>query len=436
MAASAAIELNCVPQTTSILFQNSGSTIILIDLPQSISEGQQTTRKLFSSEPLKHPFPSVEPKSEKAKAKFQRPSLEQLVLQKHLEIALQELNDQYAGEFVYPRFIELTGDHKKENTKQKRKRTKSSSSQELGAYETTPIREHTIVLGDQIHKHEFTFHNHLPKTVTVDIVSFGKSYFPPFSTAILGNILTTSVMDAPLFNLIIMDPPWPNRSAKRSQSYSISSTAPEIRALLNGLNVEERLADDGLIAVWVTNKTVLKEMVVGDGGLFEQWGVDLVEEWVWLKVTSQGEPICALDSVWRKPWEVLLIGRKQKTPREEAGEDDKNDDESQNTRRDVKRRVIFGVPDVHSRKPCLKKMFEDIFSLGKVKREAKVDENGYKALEIFARYLTAGWWAWGDECLLFQGVNHWEKQISESVLPSLYFEETETVVSTTTPLEQ
>jgi N6-adenosine-specific RNA methylase IME4 len=143
-----------------------------------------------------------------------------------------------------------------------------------------------------------------------------------------------------------------------------------------------------LVAVWVTNKVAFRDLLLGEGGLFEQWGVQLVEEWVWLKVTSDGEPICALDSTWRKPYEILLIGRKPGKEREaeKGGE--------------VKRRVILAVPDLHSRKPNLKSIFEQV--MGRV-------EGDYEALEVFARNLTAGWWCWGNEVLKFQMSEHWKE---------------------------
>jgi N6-adenosine-specific RNA methylase IME4 len=120
-------------------------------------------------------------------------------------------------------------------------------------------------------------------------------------------------------------------------------------------------------------------MVLGEGGLFEGWGVHLVEEWIWLKVTSAGEPISELGSMWRKPYEILLVGRRGAFP---DG--------------DVKRRVLVGVPDLHSRKPNLKSIFEQV-----MKKEK------YEALEIFARNLTSGWWAWGNEVLKFQSDECW-----------------------------
>jgi N6-adenosine-specific RNA methylase IME4 len=120
-------------------------------------------------------------------------------------------------------------------------------------------------------------------------------------------------------------------------------------------------------------------MVLGERGLFEEWGVQLVEEWIWLKVTSTGEPISELSSMWRKPYEILLVGRR-----------------TISRNGDVKRRVLVGVPDLHSRKPNLKSIFEQV-----MKKEK------YEALEVFARNLTVGWWGWGDEVLKFQSEEYW-----------------------------
>lgn len=224
---------------------------------------------------------------------------------------------------------------------------------------------------------------------------------PPHSTVIHGDIVSTRdtfLQYAPKYNLIILDPPWPNRSARRSKHYSISYGVSEIRDLLSNISVKEKLAVDGLVAVWVTNKAAFRDMVLGEGGLFKEWDVGLKEEWVWLKVTEKGEPICALDSVWRKPYEILLVGRGSPSS---FGNGKPVDDRDERTTERGKRRVLLGVPDLHSRKPNLKKLMEELLGVGKGM------DGKYEALEIFARNLTAGWWAWGDEACKFQAGGHW-----------------------------
>lgn len=421
--AVAATNAHHTHQDPSILYENADSTIFLIDIPHSISEGQQSCRRILSSKPLERPYPSTEPKSQRAKAMFEKPSLDELILQKHLQLTLEQLRAECDGGYTYPRFICISDEHEQESTKRKRENTSTESKPEA---RKLSLSQQVVDKNNDHHEREHTLNNQTSTTSLITTDLYGQKYIPPFCTAIPGNVLTTPLPSAPKFNLIIIDPPWPNRSARRSKSYSISSTTSEIRSLLKSLEVEEKLADDGLVAVWITNKKIFEEMIIDEGGLFEQWGVELIEEWVWLKITTGGEPICALDSVWRKPWEVLLVGRRRRGGYKE-GKD----------KQQVKRRVVVGVPDVHSRKPSLKRMFEDIFGL-KMKQSdidrgvMDKDQNEYEALEIFARHLTAGWWSWGDECLLFQGVDHWEKGRSEEVDVSLHLEEA--LIASPTPM--
>jgi N6-adenosine-specific RNA methylase IME4 len=192
---------------------------------------------------------------------------------------------------------------------------------------------------------------------------------------------------APVFDIIVLDPPWPNKSAKRKQTGGYATAAGGWRAtrdLLSLVPVPTRLAPDGLVAVWVTNKHALVEMLTAPaGGVLDTWGLELVAEWIWLKVTAKGEPMVGVDSCWRKPWERLLIARR------------KGGSGSGRVRLEGARRVLIGVPDLHSRKPNLRPLLDDVLP------------SGYKALEVFARNLTAGWWGWGDEVLRFQELSHW-----------------------------
>jgi len=135
--------------------------------------------------------------------------------------------------------------------------------------------------------------------------------------------------------------------------------------------LREHLKKDGLVAVWITNKASVRSRTIT---LLRQSGLTLFEEWVWLKTTVQGEPESALSGLWRKPYEVLLFFRRHRAHDKVI----------------PKRRIIVGVPDLHSRKPCLKELIEAVFGL--------VD---YQALEVFARHLVTGWWSWGDEVLKF-----------------------------------
>lgn len=152
-------------------------------------------------------------------------------------------------------------------------------------------------------------------------------------------------------------------------------------AALEGM-LGQNIAPHGLVGCWITNKPAVRKAALA---AFDQWGVKLTEEWTWLKVTTKGEPVTELGGIWRKPYEVLLLGRKGVEGKNlEAGE--------------VKKRLIAAVPDLHSRKPNLKELIEPLTP----------EPANYRALEIFARNLTAGWFAWGAECLKYNWDGYWK----------------------------
>jgi N6-adenosine-specific RNA methylase IME4 len=366
-----------------VLYQNPSATVTLIDVPRSIEQAQgfssSSSLRLISSSPLGDSFASLEPKSAKAKANLEQVPLQALLLQKHLEFALEEVKADRENIWCLPRHTadEYDGEESSSALKSRKRRRLSPGEEEASQVAED---DHVLIPDGDMH-----FHNSKPASLKVKLGSETQTAFiPPRSTFVRGEMHET--MDifktlAPKFNVIVLDPPWPNRSARRKQTYSISYGNPEIRSLLSSIPLYDHIQDQGLIAVWVTNKPAFHEMLLGQGGLFEVWGVELVEEWIWLKVTNEGEPICALDSTWKKPYEILLVGRR-------GGKQG----------HDVKRRVVIGVPDLHSRKPSSKVLFEQALDM---------KEGEYQGLEIFARNLTSGWWSWGNEVLKFQTEEHW-----------------------------
>ncbi len=246
------------------------------------------------------------------------------------------------------------------------------------------------------------------------------------------------------FDFILLDPPWPNASAKRARAYDRHRSVHDTIELLRSMRLEEHIAPAGFVAVWITNKPKIRRLLVaqeedaapsrrnipasasasasspppshppdsveleqyrGMATLFEHWGLTLVEEWVWIKTTTVGEPLTDLQSVWRKPYEILLIGRSQQQPASKT-----------------RQRVIAGVPDLHSRKPSLKEPVESYLlrrhapppppsplPLPLLSPHDNEKRASYRALEIFARHLTHGWWAWGDEVLKFNWDAAWTK---------------------------
>jgi len=393
-----------------ILYQNAAHTITVLDVPGSLETAQSLhdvtpRQRIVSSKPLDQPYPSVEPKSLKALSNTSITPLQDLILQRHVQLALEEAHESHGGPWCLSRHFQssslISPSYKRRKIQHLPldQEPVQEANSSLTTWEKVLTSTHTAAdsqLLTTTSEDRFTVHRNAEINLnSYETLDWGLVYLPPFSTFLCANIgdsVGTFTAAAPKFNLIIMDPPWPNRSARRKQSYTISYCSSDIRALLQSIPINEHLADDGLLAVWVTNKFTFRELLLETEGLFDAWGITLTEEWIWLKVTESGAPTCQIDSKWRKPYETLLIGQKQSVTRKVQG--------------DVKRDVIIGVPDVHSRKPNLRTLFEP-----------RLPPN-YQALEIFARNLTAGWWAWGDEVLKFQMEEHWIDDMEESIVNS------------------
>ncbi|KAF8533934.1 MT-A70-like protein, partial [Trichophaea hybrida] len=165
---------------------------------------------------------------------------------------------------------------------------------------------------------------------------------------------------------VLLDPPWPNASAKRKRGGYKTESRFSIMPLLLGLPMCDVLNTGGVVGVWITNKPSIRRQL---GSLLSAWCVDEVAEWVWVKTTSFGKPVFALDSKsGRRPYEVLVLARRSGGP-------------------EIPDKVIVGVPDLHSRKPGVKDLIEPFLP------------ERYEAAEIFGRNLTEGWFTWGDEAI-------------------------------------
>ena len=175
------------------------------------------------------------------------------------------------------------------------------------------------------------------------------------------------------FDLILMDPPWANRSVRNSRSYStIDYRSSDV--FLEALKIVKHChASHAYTAIWITNKHTIRKHVLKS---MQDLRFTLVEEWVWVKVTTKGEPVMSMDGLWRKPYELLLIFQHDIVPCTPL------------------RRHIFAVPDLHSRKPNLRTLF-DMIAIGP------------RRIELFARNLTSQWWCVGDEVLKYQDTNLW-----------------------------
>lgn len=395
-----------------ILCSNQESTVYLIDIPASIADGQDASRAILSSSARETPFPSAEPKSQKARekvlARVKTPDHEGQYVEA-INDALAVIRENHSGEWALPRFVHVEGPmeqmqlHKRETQISK---TFESLMKSDGQHSITQFKEQASDQRQIVHEWDGSYYNENDSTIKLHVQptdnaleSSGSQdtpkeeplvfHIPPHASFLLSDCnspnkfrnhvrwLAQEHGKSRKFDFTLLDPPWENRSAKRRAAYETSS----VRTMISEMDLGTYLQPCGLVGIWVTNKAAHRELVLGSGGLFEGMNVTLIEEWIWIKTTSRGEPVTQIDGIWRKPYEVLLLGQAQESRLQVA-----------KPAGHVIRRILAGVPDFHSRKPCLKALID-----------ARLPE-GYQALEVFARYLVRGWTSWGNEVLKY----NWE----------------------------
>ena len=404
------------PHRTAILYQNSTKSVTLLDIPKSILVAQGTVaypclEQPHSSPPLREPYPSTEPKSSDGTAKLNRMrgATDSSFPTTLFNEALKEIAECWSGDKCLQRSI---GDP------DILERKAMQDGEMLEALETPQIWSLSetvkLPLGGVCHGNIASINstvvcNEHTQTVNLRIASPPAEYrVPPKSCFLLSKITDSTVMSFSMaalqefptssatttagpgqFDLIVLDPPWQNHSARRSKQYQMMGSHEHPMDALRGM-LAQHIGPSGLVACWITNKAAVRDMALD---AFADWQVTLIEEWAWLKVTVDGWPVMDIDSVWRKPYELLLVGQKADTGKILVPE-------SNQVTESTRKRVIVAVPDIHSRKPNLKELIEPMLP----------DHSAYRALEIFARNLTAGWWAWGDEVLKYNDALSWSGQ--------------------------
>ncbi|KAI4277572.1 MAG: hypothetical protein LQ337_001645 [Flavoplaca oasis] len=414
--------------SSSILYQNQARTVTLIDIPLSISLSQGTpeypcTDLLYSDRPVEHPHPSIEPRSVKAKQRVQErlpnplpPFPRDLITQ-----GLAEIRARRPQTFCSERRINQIRlpCHKEDQVPKKTAQLFEESAKQseikvpewgIGAWceprgpltlSTTGEKYEIQRASDLINKVTANFST---RPVIVNVGYPGMEYrVPPYSAFMLSRVgqrealhfsrMASKLLPEPTlsaapgqFDFILLDPPWENRSARRSKAYASRRQANEDPMRVLETMLGKHIAPDALVACWITNKASVRDAALR---AFQSWGVELVEEWAWLKVTAHGEPICDLHGSMRRPYEIVLLGKAVDVTGDEY--------EASTSPKSTTKRLIVGVPDLHSRKPCLKEIIEPMIK----------HRLSYRALEIFARNLTAGWWSWGNEVLKYNWKGYW-----------------------------
>lgn len=384
--------MNFVVEHSHVLWHNSDHSVCLLDGPGSIVDAQGPRLKaksytLLSSSPRGQPFASQEPKSEPARQRLLSTLPAQDLHDGHaelLEYAISQTKDAYTGPWLLPRAV-------------------SQDSQAVAKSRTAD--DHADILlpvGEALDNIElqddWPFVHNSNEDMTLSLQDNTHFFFPALSTFMLADCMNKKMITSfhahvrnqasengtPWrFDCIIMDPPWSNRSVKRKRSSYNTAEAPDVANMLHSMDIDRLMGKECLVGVWITNKASVRESILGECGLFQSWGVELIEEWLWLKVTTQGEPVSGMRALWRKPYEVLLLGRRRDLLESHTGQ--------------LRQRILISVPDTHSRKPCLKSLIEPMLAVE------------HRVLEIFARHLVTGWWSWGNECTKFNKTDQWCK---------------------------
>lgn len=462
-------------------------------------ESCKKRRWLLSTPPLETPFPSTEPKSHAARAKVLEriPTSEQRFhgefIRPLVESALAVLQNEYqirGGRWCLPRRVrDDESQHqlnasappagRQFNSVRKRRKEDISEAdheaQGAGEDEVSQVMPPVILSSTAINSFESMSElndsivkNVSSESVTLVIRSMShpdghistEYIIPPRANFILCTLPISqpetshyskivaiphpipAIRQDQKFNLLLFDPPWPNRSVRRSKHYQINDYSEmeiltqRLRDILRthayhtGQSPIENFAirtsqHDGdaqsrmsLAAIWITNAEKARRAAYD---ALTGTGFRVAEEWVWVKTTVDGQPISAVDGLWRKPYEILVIGRADygggtvdlSFAATTESSSSHGDDLLGINPAGIKRRVIAAVPDLHSRKPNLKDVFERVFFMegyGNGSSECnKLDASvqSYSVMEVFARNLTAGWWSCGNEVLKFNASECW-----------------------------
>ncbi|KDO33611.1 hypothetical protein SPRG_19239 [Saprolegnia parasitica CBS 223.65] len=201
---------------------------------------------------------------------------------------------------------------------------------------------------------------------------------PRRSTYFLGDVRSVQAVDLPRpFRLIVIDPPWDNKSVARNGTYA---TMHEAHLLPLAPLLSESMDPAGcIVAIWVTNKPAYMTFLLD--ALLPAMGIDSScprAMWTWLKVATTGEPVTPLASTHRLPFERLVVAARGPAAFCDAF-------------RALPEQTLVSVPLRHSWKPPIDHLFPSTLL-----------PSAASKLELFARELRPYWTSVGNEVLKFQ----------------------------------
>lgn len=215
----------------------------------------------------------------------------------------------------------------------------------------------------------------------------GIYFLPPQTNLLMSDVkhlnpLISDCVESGKYDVIVIDPPWENKSVKRGCKY----TWLEYKDIAN-MPLNDLANEHCLFLVWVTNK--LKTCDFVENTLFPSVGASKIANWYWVKLTTSYEPIYPFDSLHKKPYETVMLGCNCLKYGHEC------------CHMDIPKQLMISsiLCSIHSCKPplhyVLQRFLPDKF-------------DNMRRLEMFARNLFPGWTSWGNEVLKHQDIQYFQ----------------------------
>lgn len=173
------------------------------------------------------------------------------------------------------------------------------------------------------------------------------------------------------FQLIVIDPPWENKSVARSKKYATFHHTELLKIDVPALTDP----DECVLAIWVTNRPQYTAFILET--LLPQWGFTLHDTWFWLKVCANGDLVTPIESSHRLPFEKMVVAYRCADPGRRCALE---------KRLGKHPKLLLSIPLRHSWKPPP----ESFFNESVVAKDAR-------KLELFARELRPRWTSVGNE---------------------------------------
>eukprot|EP00210_Caulerpa_lentillifera_P008438 g8050.t1 len=198
---------------------------------------------------------------------------------------------------------------------------------------------------------------------------------PPRSSFLMSDLsdlrlISKELTSVGLFDLVLLDIPWENKSVHRGQKYE---TIPnrQLRRIPLPSFIKPNLS---FACFWLTNRMKLINYLFNE--LLPAWRLKPLTTWYWVKVDTSGDLISSLKSNHRRPYEKLMI-----TIRSEASD-------QLELSKFPKDLVFISPRQEHSRKPPIGPF---------LKQQLWPSGESKQCLEMFARELVPDWITWGNE---------------------------------------